>query len=160
MLYLIGKVVQTHGIKGEVKIKPLTDFDRFVKGKTVYINNKPYDIQSVRKHKDMLIVSFRDYPTLTEVEHLKQQEIYTDEQPTSLDDDTYHLPQLIGLDVYDQYNYLIGKVVELMEVPQGFLLRIQRTNSDKTVLIPFKDVFIKEVTATSIVVETIEGLVW
>ena len=159
MLYLIGKVVQTHGIKGEVKIKPLTDFDRFVKGKTVYINNKPYDIQSVRKNKDMLIVSFRDYPTLTEVEHLKQQEIYTDEQPTSLDDDTYHLPQLIGLDVYDQYNYLIGKVVELMEVPQGFLLRIQRTNSDKTVLIPFKDVFIKEVTATSIVVETIEGLV-
>lgn len=159
MLYLIGKVVQTHGIKGEVKIKPLTDFDRFVKGKTVYINNKPYDIQSVRNQKDMLIVSFRDYPTLTEVEHLKQQEIYTDEQPKNLDDDTFHLPQLIGLNVYDQYNYLIGKVVELMEVPQGFLLRVQRTNSDKTVLIPFKDVFIKEVTATSIVVETIEGLV-
>lgn len=159
MLYLIGKVVQTHGIKGEVKIKPLTDFDRFVKGKTVYINNKPYDIQSVRNQKDMLIVSFRDYPTLTEVEHLKQQEIYTDEQPKNLDDDTFHLPRLIGLNVYDQYNYLIGKVVELMEVPQGFLLRVQRTNSDKTVLIPFKDVFIKEVTATSIVVETIEGLV-
>lgn len=159
MLYLIGKVVQTHGIKGEVKIKPLTDFDRFVKDKTVWINNKPYHIQSVRKQKDMLIVSFRDYPTLTEVEHLKQQEIYTDEQPKNLDDDTFHLPQLIGLNVYDQYNYLIGKVIELMEVPQGFLLRVQRTDSDKTVLIPFIDVFIKEVTATSIKVETIEGLV-
>lgn len=160
MLYSIGKVVQTHGIKGEVKIKPHTDFDRFVKGSDVIIQDTKYKIQTVREQKDLLLVSFVGYPTLTDVEHLKQQEIYTDEEPLDLESDAFHLPKLIGLKVYDQHNYLIGTVLELVDVPQGYLLRILRDDNGKTVLIPFIDKFIKSVDETSIHIETIEGLIW
>ena len=159
MLYSIGKVVQTHGIKGEVKIKSHTDFERFIKGNHIIIGDTKYIIQTVRKQKDLFLVSFEGYPTLTEVEHLKQQEIYTDEEPGLLDSDAFHLPKLIGLDVYDQHNYLIGSVSELVEVPQGYLLRVLRNDNDKTVLIPFIETFIKSVDETSIHIETIEGLI-
>ena len=158
MLYSIGKVVQTHGIKGEVKISAHTDFDRFIKGKIVIINQKDYQIKSVRRQKDLYLVAFEGYPTLTEVEHLKQQEIYTNEEPGLLEADTFHLPKLIGLKVYDQHNYLIGTVTELLSVPQGYLIRVQKEDQ-KLVLIPFVDAFIKSVNEESIIVETIEGLI-
>ena len=160
MLYSIGKVVQTHGIKGEVKIRPNTDFDRFKKGRKLIINDEIYIIQSVRRQKDIFLVAFEGYPTLTEVEHLKQQEVYTDEEPTQLDDDVYHLPKLIGLKVYDQHNYLIGNVIELVDVPQGYLLRVKRLDNHKLILIPFVDAFVKSVDDESIKIETIEGLIW
>lgn len=159
MLYSIGKVVQTHGIKGEVKIKPNTDFERFIKGHDLIIGDQTYTIKSVRRQNDLFLVAFEGYPTLTEVEHLKQQEIYTNEEPEILDADSFHLPKLIGLKVYDQHNYLIGTVLELVDVPQGYLLRVQRIDNN-LVLIPFVDAFIKEVNEESIHIETIEGLIW
>src|SRR5690606_32217589 len=118
-----------------------------------------YKIKSVRRQEKLFLVSFEGYPTLTEVEHLKQQEIYTSEEPDRLDADSFHLPKLIGLKVYDQHDYLIGTVLELVDVPQGYLLRVMRKDNGKTVLIPFVEAFIKNVNEESIHIETIEGLI-
>lgn len=157
ILYSIGKIVTTHGIKGEVKVLPDTDFDRFIKGATVYVNGKPLIIKSVRTQNEYFLVSFEGYPTLTEVEVLRGFEVFTAEEPTELGENEYHLPQLIGLNVYAMDNTLIGTVDNLVEVPQGHLLRVL-TNENKKVLIPFVKEFIKTVSDDGIWIDVIEGL--
>ncbi|WP_162146949.1 ribosome maturation factor RimM [Acholeplasma granularum] len=158
MLYLIGKIVSTHGIKGEVKVQSITDFNRFFVGSKVIINQQEMTIKTVRRQQDLYLISFENFPTLSEVEHLKKQEIYTSQEPDELLEDEFHLPQLIGLDVYAQNNYFVGKVIELVEVPQGYLLRVKKDDGQYK-LIPFVDVFIKEVTDEKIVIDAIEGLI-
>lgn len=156
--YLIGKITNTHGVKGEVLIKPLTDFDRFIKNKEIYtLNpNKTLTIKSVRHHNKGLIVSFYDLDDINLVKPLKGFELYSDERPI-LDEGEYHMQTLIGLEVKNQHNVLRGVVVDVIEVPQGHLLRVDIGRETK--LIPFNNTFIKSVT-DHIVVEEIEGLLW
>ena len=59
--YLIGKITNTHGVKGELLVKPLTDFDRFVKDKEVFTLEPfiKFKIKKVRHHNKGLLVSLR-----------------------------------------------------------------------------------------------------
>ena len=51
MTYEIGKIANTHGIRGEVKIKTDTDFDRFVKGKTIYTTTESGELKFKIKNR-------------------------------------------------------------------------------------------------------------
>ena len=61
----IGKIVNTHGLRGELKVKTSTDFidERFEKGATVYVeeNNKmvPLEVLKMRIHKGMVLATFK-----------------------------------------------------------------------------------------------------
>ena len=86
MAYIcIGKIINTHGIKGEVKIESYSDFDeeRYTKGKQVYIcvdeKYLPVTVASYRKHKGFPLVSFVDLQNINFVEQYKGCEIYIDE---------------------------------------------------------------------------------
>ncbi len=157
IFYSIGKIVTTHGIKGEVKVLPDTDFDRFKVGATVYADQKPLVIKSVRRQNAYFLVSFEGLPTLTSVEPLRKLEIFTKEEPDDLGEDEFHLPKLVGLDVWTGNNFHVGIVESVVEVPQGHLLRI-KTNDNKSVLVPFVKAFIKSVSTDGIFIDVIEGL--
>ena len=62
---VIGKIVNTFGIKGELKVYSYTDFvkERFKKGSKVYLSEKylPFEVNSCREHKGFLLVSFKDH---------------------------------------------------------------------------------------------------
>lgn len=156
MDYLIGVIINTHGIKGELLIKPLTDFERFIKDKEIYTLNpqQQLKIKSIRNHNKGLIVAFYDLDNINLVKHLKGLSLYTNETP-KLKEDEYHFNDLIGLSVYNQDQVLRGKVVEVLEVPQGHLLRVDIGNQTK--LIPFNDQFIIKVDKY-ITIDEIEGL--
>lgn len=158
MDYLIGVIINTHGIKGELLIKPLTDFERFIKDKEIYTLNpqQQLKIKSIRNHNKGLIVAFYDLDNINLVKHLKGLSLYTNETP-KLKEDEYHFNDLIGLSVYNQDQVLRGKVVEVLEVPQGHLLRVDIGNQTK--LIPFNDQFIIKVDKY-ITIDEIEGLLW
>lgn len=157
MLYLIGKIMNTHGIKGELKVTSSTDFDRFKKQEVVYIDNQPYTIKTVRKQKKIYIISFETLNTLNDVLFLKGKEIYTDQEP-KLNEDEFHLPKLIGLDVKLLDGTLIGVVESVEALPQGYYLRIKKLNQHRTILIPFLKVFVKSV-EDAIYIDPIEGLI-
>ena len=63
-----GKILKTHGVKGELKVKPLTDFDRFTSGNKLYINHQDSYIEvtvdTVRDFGEDLLVTFKDYMIL------------------------------------------------------------------------------------------------
>lgn len=153
-MYLIGYVTTTHGVRGELKVKNLSDYDRFHVNTQVIINHQTYDIEHIKHQHDRLIIKFKQIHTMDEALTLKDQEIYIIDKVQ--DHLGVHYSDIIGKDVYDIHGQLIGFVKYLREVPQGHLIEIEMNGKLK--LIPFVDAFIKEVLDDRIVIEVIEGL--
>ncbi len=157
----IGVIANTHGLKGELKVKSFTDFDRFEKGNSVYIKfNNEYlkvEVKSHRVHKGLDMVVFSGYEDINKVELYKGSEVYLHvEDRHELEEDEFYYDELIGLEVY--YNdELIGKVTNIIDVPQGEILSVERKD-EKDVLIPFENKFITSMDDTKIICENLEGL--
>lgn len=166
MKYLeVGKIIATHGIKGEVKVSLSTSFpfERFSKGNKLYIyeNNKyvPIIIDSFRIHKGLGLVSFNGIVNINDCLEYINKTIYVDKDTLNeLEEDDFYFDDLIGLTAYTDNDELIGEVVDILEVPQGAILIINKNK--KEVMVPFVDEFIKEVLLDEgkIIITPIEGL--
>ena len=106
----IGKIVGTHGIKGEVRIK--SNFDH--KDKVFKINNKlliddkEYIIRSYRVHKDFDMVTLNDYNNINDVLYLKGKSVYFNKNNLSLNNNEYILDDLLDYKViYKGNNYKV-----------------------------------------------------
>jgi len=161
-MYLVGKVVGTHGIKGELKVKADTSFDRFKVGNILYLRKKSEEIEikitTHRKHKDFDLIRINDYNNINEVLDYVGSLIYTTRDENELDENEYYYDDIIDKKVYDLNNNNLGDVVGLREVPQGIILEIKI--KDEIKLVPFVAEFIKEVTEDKIIISPIEGLLW
>lgn len=156
----VGRIINTHGLKGEVKIESYSSLDRFNKGNKVYIENKEYTIKSNRKDKGFEYVVFEKYEDINLILFMKGKSVFIDKSKLEdLEEDEYYYHDLIGLPVYNEDNKLLGKVKDIREVPQGELLVVEKLDSKKTGLIPFRKEFVVSVTKESIIIHEIEGLI-
>ncbi|MDD3068019.1 MAG: ribosome maturation factor RimM [Acholeplasmataceae bacterium] len=161
-MYKIGKITNTHGIKGEVKIFNMSDFNRFSVGKEIYVLQKGekiyFTIERIRTQKNILIIKFKGYDDINLIEAYKGLELYSDDLVTDeLEEDDYHYSDLIDLDVFDLNHQKLGTVKSIIPVPQGHLLEIL-TIEGKKALVPFNQAFIEDVLKDSIIIKPIEGL--
>jgi len=161
-MYKIGKITNTHGIKGEVKIFNMSDFNRFSVGKEIYVLQKGekiyFTIERIRTQKNILIIKFKGYDDINLIEAYKGLELYSDNPVTDeLEEDDYHYSDLIDLDVFDLNHQKLGTVKSIIPVPQGHLLEIL-TIEGKKALVPFNQAFIEHVLKDSIIIKPIEGL--
>ncbi len=145
---LIGKVVNTFGIKGELKVYPYTDFieERFKKGSKVYLGEEylPFVVKSYREHKGMLLVLFEANEDINLVEKYKDYEIYKAKEDIEALEDGYYFRDLKDLDVYVE-NDNIGKVLQVEEGITANHLRILKNSDQKEYLVPFLPVFVENV---------------
>lgn len=159
--YKCGHIMTTHGIKGDLKVKPLTDFDRFYKGSKLYIlHNDNYVEVKVKKASifgNYYLVSFEGLEDINLVEKYHSDDIYVSEldRKNELEENEYYYSDLIGMNVINQNNESRGVVVEIREMPQAEYLVINYNN--KKVLVPFINEFIVDVNEV-IIVKEIEGL--
>ncbi|MBQ3253363.1 MAG: 16S rRNA processing protein RimM [Acholeplasmatales bacterium] len=159
--YKCGHIMTTHGIKGDLKVKPLTDFDRFYKGSKLYIlHNDNYVEVKVKKASifgNYYLVSFEGLEDINLVEKYHSDDIYVSEldRKNELEENEYYYSDLIGMNVINQNNESRGVVVEIREMPQAEYLVINYNN--KKVLVPFINEFIVDVNE-GIIVKEIEGL--
>lgn len=111
---LVGKYVNTHSIKGEIKIKSNLNYkDRIFKiGNILIIDNHEFIINSYRKHKEYDMVTFKDINNINDIISLKGSLVYIDKDLINLKSFEYLETDLIGLNVY-QNNELKGKVTEI-----------------------------------------------
>jgi len=165
-LNLVGVITSTHGIKGEVKVKSDTSFDRFSVGNKLFIKKngltKEIIINSHRVHKGYDLITFNDLRNINDVLEYVGCEIYVDvSEFDELEDGEFYFDDLIGLNVYDDEGALLGKVIDINEVPQGIILELKKLDNSKA-YIPFVDEFIKEINLEEekIVITPIEGLLW
>lgn len=158
-MYLVGKIVGTHGIKGELKVKSDTSFDRFKKGNKLYIEKEEeITINSHRQHKGMELITINNLTNINDVLCYVGKDLYVPHNREELEDGEFYYEDLIGLDCYDSKDNLIGTVVDLQEVPQGLILEIK--SSVKTILVPFVDEFIADIDLDNnkLSINEIEGL--
>ena len=137
----IGKLVNTHGLKGEVRI--ISNFKYkdivFKEGNTIYIDNNSYKIKSYRIHKNYDMVRLEGITNIEKAEVLKGNNVYIKRSDYTFPG--YLESDLIGLNVYDKTKYK-GKIVDIVESPLYKLLVIDGV---KKHLIPIIDNFIKEI---------------
>lgn len=158
-MYLVGKIVGTHGIKGELKVKSDTSFDRFKKGNILYIEKEEkIIINSSRVHKGLHLITINGLTNINDVLMYVNKNIYVPHDRSELEEGEYYYEDLIGLICYDSNKEEIGEVIDLQEVPQGLILEIR--GKEKTILIPYVDEFIEEIDLDNkkILINEIEGL--
>ena len=168
MKYLeVGKIVTTHGIKGELKVSITTDtLTRFNPGNRLYMKkgNEYLEtiIDSFRMHKNMALITVNNLKNINDVLGYVGLVLYVNrDELDDLNEGQYYYEDLIGLDVYDKTfeTGKIGEVVDVIEVPQGEILRI-RLNNGKKALVPFVDEFIIDVDIENniLIISSVEGL--
>lgn len=158
---IIGQIVNTHGIKGELKVKSSTDFveERFQKNAHVYIEDhgKMIDmiVLSHRFHKGHILVTFQGHQDINLVEKYKGCMLYAEKNLDLLDEDEYYVGDLIGCDVYHGDKH-IGKVSDVQLYDHHDILVVQ---GQQKIMIPYVDAFVKNVNIDekSIHVSLIEG---
>lgn len=132
----IGKVVATHGIKGEIRI--LSDFNFkkkvFVVGNSLIIDDCEYVIRSYRVHKNFDMVTLNDYHNINEVLFLLHKKVYIDKKNLHLADDEVLDEDLITYQVLtsDGKRGIIKEI--FFASPTNKIIRVM---FDKEVLIPF-----------------------
>ena len=158
----IGKIVNTHGIKGEIRI--ISDFkykDKvFIKNFNVYIGNKylNYVINSYRKHKQFDMITLEGINNINEVLTLKNKDIFINKEDLSLNKEEYINEELIGLKVYID-NKIIGEIIDIINNSTQELLVIK--NNEKKILIPYVSDIIEQVDIVNnkIIITDIKGLI-
>ena len=154
----IGKVVNTHGIKGEIRI--LSNFE--YKDKVFKINNKliigdkSYEIKSHRIHKGYNMVTLDDYNNINDVLFLLKKDVYFDQDSLLLDDDEVLDSELMTYKVIN--NDRVGEVLEVFFASETN--KIIRVKLDKEYLIPYNSPMIKEINKKNkeLVIELLEGM--
>ena len=153
-----GQIVNTHGIRGEVRIVPWADSALFLKKfKTFYIDNKPVRVLSSRVHKDMLIAQLEGINDINAAMPLKNKVIKIDRNDARLPKGAFFIQDILGASVVDEQGNEIGKLTDVLDVPRG---QIYEVKGETDHLIPAVDEFILSVDADAgvIVVRLIEGM--
>ncbi|WP_189012843.1 ribosome maturation factor RimM [Paenibacillus marchantiophytorum] len=165
-LVTIGKVVNSHGIRGELKIVPETDFpERFDKGNSLIIvdsQNKqtPVTVLSSRLHKNVFIIQFAGFTDINEVEKFKGSLLKiesTQQQP--LDEGEYYYSEIIGCNVITEDGQELGLVSEVL-TPGANDVWVVALAKGKQLLLPVIDDVILDVDVANkiIRIHLMEGL--
>ncbi|WP_084600110.1 ribosome maturation factor RimM [Pontibacillus litoralis] len=168
-MFTIGKVVNTHGIRGEVRVIQVTDFDeRFNEGNVVYWTDKQRNhvtelvIDGHRMHKNFHLLHFQGYDNVNDVEAFKGGVLtITAEQQTPLDEGEYYYHEIIGCTVYTTAGEEIGIVKEILSPGANDVWVVKRKQAKlKDALIPYiADVVHRvDIDNKHIVIEPMEGL--
>lgn len=156
-----GKILNTHGVRGELKIENYCDDEIFFKKiKTIYIDSLPYNIISKRPHKNFILVVLENIDTVEKAMALKNKVIYFDKDTIKLNKGQFFISDIIGFGVFDERtDKSIGKLERVDELPRTRLYVIKNDNNNE-ILIPDVPDFIKNIDFESctITVSTIEGM--
>jgi len=160
-LIRVGKIVNTQGLRGDVRIYPNTDdVTRFESLDYIYVEgeDEPFYIEKVRYKKNLAIVKFKGIDHINDVECYKNRIVYTEKlDQNDLDEDQYYVEDLVGMRVIDEKHGEIGILKEVIQNPAHDIYVVKRQGED--LLIPVVDAFIQSIDMEEKVIHTtlIEG---
>lgn len=161
----VGKIVNTHGVKGELKVTPITsDLSRFDYLLFVSIKHegafKEYRVMSSRIHKNFVLIALKGVETMDEAEKLKGKELFVHRKHAiPLDEDEFFIVDIIGIDVYEDDKHL-GQLTDVLETGSNDVY-IVTDNNKKEILIPALKSVIEsvDIEGKRMQVRLLEGLV-
>jgi len=162
----IGQIVNTSGLKGEIKIKPFTDdITKFNDFKTIYVSIKKelkeFKVEKVRFSKNMVFLKLKGIDTIEEAENYRNLYIKRKrDKDEEIEEDTYYIVDLIGCRVYTDDQKELGEVIDVFSTGSNDVY-VVKDELGKQILLPaIKDV-IKNVDIKNklITVHLMEGLI-
>ena len=137
----LGQIVNTFGIKGMVKIKPFTEnVEQFEELEKIYIKNKngkkEYQIEEVKYHKGMVLIKFKGIENPEDADLLRGSYVLIDRKDAKpLEEGTYYIVDLLGLEVYTDEGILLGNVDDIFNTGSNDVYVI-KDGLGKQVLLP------------------------
>ena len=153
-----GKIINTHGIAGEVKIEVWLDSPAFFKKfKTIYIGGSAVEVTSAREHKGFIIAKLRGTDDINAAMTLKEKTVYISREDAHLPEGGYFIRDMIGADVVDELGNSIGKLTETFETPANIIYVVKGESEH---LIPAVPEFIlaADVKEKKLTVRLIDGM--
>ena len=161
----VGKITNTHGLRGEVKVVPWMDapedFERLEK---VYLRTRkediPLTVKSVRYQKNNLIVKFAEYDDINDIEQYKNCVLCARRSELGeLPEGSYYIVDLIGLEVLTEDGERIGEISDVYNTGANDIYEVKREGK-KALLLPVIDQVVKEVDINNgkVIVNIMDGL--
>ena len=139
-LLKVGVITTTHGVRGEVKVFPTTDPERFLDLEYVILDAgremKKLEIRNVKFFKNLVILKFDGIDNINDIEMYKGRDLWVPrEEAQELDEDEYYIGDLIGMEVVLEDQSHFGTLKDVMETGANDVY-VVGMNDGKEVLIP------------------------
>ena len=167
-LYQVGSITQTHGIRGEVKVFPLTDdISRFKNMKNLLLDGGKdgyitLEVENVRPQKNLVILKFKGIDNINDIEKYKGKGLYvTKENRVELKEDEYFIADLIGCDVFteDNLDNKFGVISDVMETGANDVYDIELAGGGNVLVPAIKDCVLQvDVDNRRVVIRLMKGL--
>ncbi|WP_257350118.1 ribosome maturation factor RimM [Pseudalkalibacillus decolorationis] len=165
----VGKIVNTHGIKGEVRVITRSDFpeERYEVGKKIYLFQPEHEgsmeltIRSHRKHKQFDLIAFEDHPYINDVEAYKGGLLKVSKEMLSkLPEGEFYYYEIIGCHVYTMDEKKIGTIKDILSPGANDVWVVNSEERKKEFLIPYIEQVVKKVDIAEkkVWIELMEGL--
>ncbi|MFT9847884.1 ribosome maturation factor RimM [Aneurinibacillus sp. REN35] len=167
--FTVGRLVNTHGISGEVRVISETDFpeERYKEGNMLYLFHPEMKhpvkltIASVREHKNFYLLTFMGHPYMQDVEKYKGGVLkIRAEDRSELPEGEFYFQDIIGCDVFTEEGERLGVIKEILQ-PGANDVWVVKPEKGKDILLPYIAPVVKQIdiSAKRITVHLLEGLV-
>lgn len=146
-LLTIGRIVAPHGVRGDVRLVPLTENpQRFFEMKSIRLREKGLlEIEAVRAHKNFILLKLRGINTMDEAETLRNQEVVlTKAELGPAPAGRYYVFDLLGLEVFDTQGNKLGILRDVITTGAADVYSVVN-EQNKELLVPAIKSVIKEV---------------
>lgn len=163
--FTVGKIVNTHGLKGELKVQyyteTLEDFEEFdyllIEGE----GDEKFIIENVRSVKNTVLIQFEKFNDINQVERFKNKEVYyLRKDYEDLEEGVYYIVDLIGLEVVDRTRGVVGKLKDVLKNTAQDIYVVEKPEGG-VFYMPAVEAFLDrvDIEAGKIHVNLIEGLI-
>ena len=159
----VGKITNTHGVMGEVRVQPWADSPDFLcQFKTLYLDNEgswAIKVERARPHKNMAILKLENITDVPSAVSMKNAILYINRNDVKLPKGSFFIADLMGLEVRDaNTGSVLGKIADVLNLPANNVYVVR--GGEREIMIPAVDAFVAETNVDEgyIRVNLIDGL--
>ncbi|RAS79860.1 ribosome maturation factor RimM [Priestia endophytica] len=162
----VGKIVNTHGVRGEVRVISRTDFpeERYKVGNELYIFKDNEEIKVVveshRQHKNFDLLTFEEYHNINQVEPFKNCLLKVPSSDlVELEEGEYYFHEIVGCEVYTEEGNLVGTIKEILATGANDVW-VVKASGRKDILIPYIEEVVADINVEEkkVIINEMEGL--
>ncbi|WP_462332487.1 ribosome maturation factor RimM [Schwartzia sp. (in: firmicutes)] len=144
---VIGKIGAPHGVHGELKVVPITDYPGRFKGmKKVFVDDESMDIKSVRYQNDRILMMFSGYDSREKAATLTGRMLSVERtEAVPLEEDEYYTFDILGLNVETEDGKALGRVVDVLQPGSNDVYVVESPDSVEPILIPALKSVVKKI---------------
>ena len=155
-----GKIVNTHALRGEVRVYPYCDDAEFLcEFERLFIESEEAEVVSSRVHKGQALIKFKGIDNINDAEKVVGKLIYIDKNDVELEEGRFFIEDIKGLEVIDiDTGVVYGKVINVIETGANDVFEVK--GEDKILLVPKIDDVVKDIDIVNkkILIRPIKGL--